>query len=161
MATTPNQAIKYKPLILEEKRVSRSAVQPYGVYRISTYKYADGNKESLSGNDTTIIFVTGIYEQKFSAIKLSSIKPEDFFKWFKKLEDKANKVLNEQKTTNVGLYDIATVYDRGGDRIYNSYVKTGIELKKIENPYRTYNKDGIQYMSEVFFKKNVLEEYYG
>jgi hypothetical protein len=161
MATIQNQAIKYKPLILEEKRVSRSAVKPYGVYRISTYKYADGNKESLSGNDTTIIFVTGIYEEKFSAIKLSSIKPEDFFRWFAKLEDKANIVLTEGRTTNIGLYDIATVFDKGGDRVYNSYVKTGTELKKIENPYRTYNKDGIQYMSEVFFKKNVLEEYYG
>lgn len=161
MATTPNQAIKYKPLILEEKRVSRSAVQPYGVYRISTYKYADGNKETLTGTDSTIIFVTGIYEQKFSAIKLSSIKPEDFFKWFKKLENKAGKVLNEERTTNIGLYDMATPFDKGGDRVYNSYVKTGIELKKIENPYRTYNKAGIEYMSEVFFKKDLLEKYYG
>ena len=161
MATTPNQAIKYKPLILEEKRVSRSAVQPYGVYRISTYIYADGNKETLTGTDSTIIFVTGIYEQKFSAIKLSSIKPEDFFKWFKKLENKAGKVLNEERTTNIGLYDMATPFDKGGDRVYNSYVKTGIELKKIENPYRTYNKAGIEYMSEVFFKKDLLEKYYG
>lgn len=161
MATIPNQAIKYKPLILEEKRVSRSAVQPYGVYRISTYKYAGGNKETLTGTESTIIFVTGIYEQKFSAIKLSSIKPEDFFKWFKKLEDKANGVLNEERTTNIGLYDIASVYDKGGERVYNSYVKTGIELKKLENPYRTYNKAGIQYMSEVFFKKDLLEKYYG
>ena len=153
MAATQNTAIKYKPFILEEKRVSRSAVKPYGVYRISTYKYADGNKESLTGMDSTIIFVTGIYEQKFSAIKLSSIKPEDFFKWFKKLEDKASRVLNEERTTNIGLYDIGTIYDRGGERVYTSYVKTATELKKIENPYRTYNKDGIQYMSEVFFKK--------
>jgi hypothetical protein len=161
MAATQNTAIKYKPFILEEKRVSRSAVKPYGVYRISTYKYADGNKESLTGMDSTIIFVTGIYEQKFSAIKLSSIKPEDFFKWFKKLEDKASRVLNEERTTNIGLYDIATIYDRGGERVYTSYVKTATELKKIENPYRTYNKDGIQYMSEVFFKKDLLEKYYG
>jgi hypothetical protein len=161
MATIPNQSIKYKPLILQEKRVSRSAVKPYGVYRISTYKYADGNKETLSGNDSTIVFVTGIYEQKFSAIKLSSIKPEDFFKWFKKLEDKAAKVLNEERTTNIALYDMATIFDKGGERVYTSYVKTGIELKKLENPYRTYNKDGIQYMSEVFFKKDLLEKYYG
>ena len=161
MAATQNTAIKYKPFILEEKRVSRSAVKPYGVYRISTYKYADGNKESLTGMDSTIIFVTGIYEQKFSAIKLSSIKPEDFFKWFKKLEDKASRVLNEERTTNIGLYDIATIYDRGGERVYTGYVRAATELKKIENPYRTYNKDGIQYMSEVFFKKDLLEKYYG
>jgi len=162
MATIPNQAIKYKPFILEEKRVSRSAVKPYGVYRISTYKYADGNKETLTGADTTIVFVTGIYERKFSAVKLSSIKPDDFFKWFRRLEDKAGAVLtDEARVGNVGLYDIATVYDRGGQRIYDSYVKTGTELKKLENPYRTYNMDGIQYMSEIFFKRTLLNEYYG
>jgi len=81
-----NHSSKYR-LIQEGtgKRVSKTNLQPYGVYKISTYKYADGNKERLVGSEETIIFVTGIYQKKVSALKLSNIPPANFFKWFKKL----------------------------------------------------------------------------
>ena len=79
-----NHSSKYR-LIQEGtgKRVSKRNLQPYGVYKISTYKYADGNKERLAGSEETIIFVTGIYEKKVSALKLSNIPPANFLNGLK------------------------------------------------------------------------------
>ena len=46
-----NHSSKYR--LLQDgvgKRIPKSNIQPYGVYKISTYKYADGNKERLPEN---------------------------------------------------------------------------------------------------------------
>ena len=157
-----NHSSKYR-LIQEGagKRVSKRSLQPYGVYKISTYKYADGNKERLAGSEETIIFVTGIYQKKVSALKLSNILPANFFKWFKKLTKPDDVVESTLKLPEIGLYDIGETFDVGGDRIYNGYIKNNRDFVAKGAAYRTYNMDGIQYSTEIFFKQDTLKQYYG
>lgn len=157
-----NHSSKYR-LIQEGtgKRVPKTKLEPYGVYKISTYKYADGNKERLTGSDETIIFVTGIYQKKVSALKLSNIQPVDFFKWFKKLT-KSNKLFKESLSLpQTAFYDFGVRFDRGGERLYTGYIKNNRDFVAKGAAYRTYNLDGIQYATEIFFKKDTLEQYYG
>ena len=157
-----NHSSKYR-LIQEGtgKRVSKGNIKPYGVYKISTYKYADGNKERLAGSEETIIFVTGIYQKKVSALKLSNIPPANFFKWFKKLVKSDNVVENVLESSQIGLYDLGDVFDTGGNRIYDGYIKNNRDFVAKGAAYRTYNMDGIQYSTEIFFKQDTLKQYYG
>ena len=157
-----NHSSKYR-LIQEGtgKRVSKGNLQPYGVYKISTYKYADGNKERLAGSEETIIFVTGIYQKKVSALKLSNIPPANFFKWFKKLTKADNVVESVLESSQIGLYDLGDVFDTGGNRVYDGYIKNNRDFVAKGAAYRTYNLDGIQYSTEIFFKQDTLKQYYG
>jgi hypothetical protein len=157
-----NHSSKYR-LIQEGtgKRVSKGNLQPYGVYKISTYKYADGNKERLAGSEETIIFVTGIYQKKVSALKLSNIPPANFFKWFKKLTKSDNVVESVLESSQIGLYDLGDVFDTGGNRVYDGYIKNNRDFVAKGAAYRTYNMDGIKYSTEIFFKQDTLKQYYG
>jgi len=157
-----NHSSKYR-LIQEGtgKRVSKGNLQPYGVYKISTYKYADGNKERLAGSEETIIFVTGIYQKKVSALKLSNIPPANFFKWFKKLTKSDTLVKTALTLPQIGLYDLGEPFDNGGDRVYNGYIKNNRDFVAKGAAYRTYNMEGIQYSTEIFFKQDTLKQYYG
>ena len=157
-----NHSPKYR--LMQEgtgKRVPKGNLQPYGVYKISTYKYADGNKERLAGSDETIIFVTGIYQKKVSALKLSNIPPANFFKWFKKLTKNDSVVKRVLESSQIGLYDLGDVFDTGGNRIYDGYIKNNRDFVAKGAAYRTYNMDGIQYSTEIFFKQDTLKQYYG
>ena len=157
-----NHSSKYR-LIQEGtgKRVSKGNLQPYGVYKISTYKYADGNKERLAGSEETIIFVTGIYQKKVSALKLSNIPPANFFKWFKKLVKSDNVVENVLESSQIGLYELGDVFDTGGNKVYDGYIKNNRDFVAKGAAYRTYNMDGIKYSTEIFFKQDTLKQYYG
>ena len=157
-----NHSSKYR-LIQEGtgKRVSKGNLKPYGVYKISTYKYADGNKERLAGSEETIIFVTGIYQKKISALKLSNIPPVNFFKWFKKLIKTDDVVKDLLELDNTALYDLGEVFDKGGNRVYDGYIKNNRNFVAKGAAYRTYNLDGIQYSTEIFFKQDTLNKYYG
>jgi hypothetical protein len=157
-----NHSPKYR--LMQEgtgKRVPKGNLQPYGVYKISTYKYADGNKERLAGSEETIIFVTGIYQKKVSALKLSNIPPANFFKWFKKLT-KSDTLVNESfNLPQTAFYDFGEMFDRGGERLYTGYIKNNRDFVAKGAAYRTYNLDGIQYSTEIFFKQDTLKQYYG
>ena len=157
-----NHSSKYR-LIQEGtgKRVPKNNLQPYGVYKISTYKYADGNKERLAGSEETIIFVTGIYQKKVSALKLSNIPPANFFKWFKKLTKNDSVVKRVLESSQIGLYQLGDVFDSGGNRVYDGYIKNNRDFVAKGAAYRTYNIDGIQYSTEIFFKQEILDKYYG
>ena len=157
-----NHSSKYR--LLQDgvgKRIPKNNIQPYGVYKISTYKYADGNKERLAGSEETIIFVTGIYQKKVSALKLSNIPPANFFKWFKKLTKNDSVVKRVLESSQIGLYDLGDVFDTGGNRIYDGYIKNNRDFVAKGAAYRTYNMDGIQYSTEIFFKQDTLKQYYG
>ena len=157
-----NHSSKYR--LLQDgvgKRIPKNNIQPYGVYKISTYKYADGNKERLAGSEETIIFVTGIYQKKVSALKLSNIPPANFFKWFKKLTKNDSVVKRVLESSQIGLYDLGDVFDTGGNRIYDGYIKNNRDFVAKGAAYRTYNMDGIQYSTEIFFKQEILDKYYG
>ena len=58
-----NYSNEYKQYIESEARISKSMLQPGNLYRISSYDYSDGESRSLSGINSSIIFVFGIYEK--------------------------------------------------------------------------------------------------
>jgi hypothetical protein len=130
------------------------------IYRISTYKYADGDIKSLAGIKSALVFSIGIYEKKFNCIKISEIRPDLFFKFMKKLK---NKSLTEQKIDEAQfLYDLMIEYgsDKSGKIIYDRYIKNSTEfriLKNQTNPYRTYNLEGLIYVQRVTLKKDSLK----
>ena len=61
----------------------------------------------------------------------------------------------------VEIVDLAPVFDKGGKVLYETHIKNSKSIKKLENPYRTYTISNIQYVQEVFIKKEILQQYYG
>ena len=62
---------------------------------------------------------------------------------------------------NTALYDLGEVFDKGGNRVYDGYIKNNRNFVAKGAAYRTYNLDGIQYSTEIFFKQDTLNKYYG
>ena len=157
-----NYAPKYRGLMDSGTRVSKGKIKPYGIYKISTYKYVDTGRTTLKGADETLIFVTGIYEGKVSALKLSNIEPTKFLNWFKDLAKKGGSdVLAEMKNPKKPLYEIAIPMDKGGNKVYDSYIRNNVAFVAKGAAYRTYNMGGIQYGTEFYLNPNVLKQYYG
>ena len=153
-----NFSRQYKKFIKQESRISRTQITPNNVYRLSTYKYSDGKTRTLRGEDETLIFVTGIYKKTIYGIKLSKVRPETFFEWGQTIITEKD-VLNEDNEL-VKFSQLSPPMDVTGDRFYKNYIKTSKLLKKPQIPYRSYKLEGIRYVSEVYFKKDILESYY-
>lgn len=148
---------QYNKIIESEKKVSKSLVRPRNIYKITSYEYVDGTKKTLSGPETAIIFVFGIYDKKLIGLKITEIKPEDFFRWLKKLflANLTEEVISESKK----LEELLLAGDRAGSNIYESYVKNkriGATNKEL---YRTYNITGVKQISEVIIKKDYIKKY--
>jgi len=151
-----NQAPKYRGYIEVGDRVSKQNIRPYGMYKISTYKYTDGDRTTLRGSEETLIFVTGVYQRKVSALKLSNIPPLKFVQWLKKVVG-----VNSYKEGMKRVDELKIPFDIGGNRIYDSYIKNNTDFVAKGAAYRTYNLDGIQYATEVFLNEKTLKQYYG
>lgn len=149
---------EYRQFIQKESRISRTIIKPNNIYRISTYKYSDGKTRSLRGLDETLIFVTGIYKKTIYGLKLSKLKPNFFFEWSKKIVRETD-ILNED-TELISFSKLSPPFDMTGDRFYRTYIKDSSLLKKPQIPYRSYKLEGIKYVSEVYLKKEILEQYY-
>jgi len=156
-----NYALRYKGMMDKGDRVAKTEIQPYGLYKISTYKYTEGKRTNLRGDDETLIFVTGVYQRKVSALKLSNIEPVKFLNWFKKLSKGDDEALFEGDRTKIPLYEFATPMDKGGNKVYDSYIKNNKDFVAKGAAYRTYKLDGIQYATEFYLKNNILKQYYG
>jgi len=156
-----NYAPKYRGLMDSGVRVAKGDIQPYGIYKISTYKYVDKGRTGLRGEDETLIFVTGIYERKVSALKLSNIPPIKFLNWFKELAKKGDDTdVFESEQTRIALYELAIPMDKGGNKVYDSYIKNKPDFVAKGAAYRTYKLDGIQHATEFTLTKPTLKQYY-
>jgi len=151
-----NQSSKYRELLDSGNRVSKANITPYGIYKISTYKYVDEGRQTLRGNDETLIFVTGVYQRKVSALKLSNIPPVPFLNWLKKVVG-----TNSYNEGMKRIDELKSPFDIGGNRIYDSYIKNNRDFVAKGAAYRTYNLDGIQYATEMFLNEKTLKQYYG
>ena len=151
-----NYAPQYRGYIDVGSRISKTDIKPYGIYKISTYKYADGDSQTLRGTEETLIFVTGIYQRKVSAIKLSNVQPIKFLNWLKKVVG-----VNSYTEGKKRIDELKTPFDIGGNRIYDSYIRNNKDFVAKGAAYRTYNLDGIQYATEVFLNERTLRQYYG
>ena len=154
-----NYAPQYRGYLDKGDRVSKTDIKPYGIYKISTYKYADGDRTNLRGTEETLIFVTGIYQRKVSALKLSNLQPLKFIQWFKKIAGVNS--YNESMGEKVRLSELKTPFDNGGIRIYETFIKSNSDFVAKSAVYRTYNLDGIQYATEMFLNEKTLKQYYG
>lgn len=154
-----NYIRRYEVAIDTERRIARASLSANNVYRISTYKYTGGRTERLSGDKRTLLFVSGIFEGKVYGIKISYLKPETFFEWAKDVVTDT-KVFEDDKKL-ISFNDLVPVKEKKGERMYNQHIKENNLIKKPQIPYRTYDIKGIRYISEVFFKKEILESYYG
>ena len=112
--------LQYKNLIESEVKLSKSQIKPRNIYRILVYEYADGERKSLAGAKSTLVFVVGIFEKQLFCLKISEIKPEKFFLWLKNV---FKKTLTEQDIDeSEHLMDVLVLGDRSGKKIYSSYV---------------------------------------
>lgn len=159
MADRQNYSTRYKPLIEKESRIARTSIEANNIYRISTYKYSGGSTKRLLGTEGTLLLVTGIFEGKIYGLKISYLKPETFFKWGEEIV--TDKKIFETDERLVSFNKLAPSRNRKGEEIYNQHIKENALIMKPTIPYRTYDRDGIRYISEVFFTKEILESYYG
>ena len=148
---------EYFKIIESQKKVSKSLVRPRNIYKITSYEYVDGTRKSLSGPETAIVFVFGIYDKKLVGLKITEIKPEDFFKWLKKLF--LTNLTEESISQSKMLEELLQIGDRAGSNIYESHVKNkriGTTNKEL---YRTYTITGVKQISEVIIKKDYIKQY--
>jgi hypothetical protein len=150
---------EYKKFIQSEQSVSKTLVRPRNIYRINSYKYSDGTTKSLTGQESSLVFVLGITpDKKLVCIKFSLIKPDTFFRWLKKLfiKDLNEEVIKE----TLKLENLLILSDRGGKKLFSSFVKTHPIYNKEPDVYRTYNLSGIKSVEEITLKPDILLKYY-
>ena len=149
---------EYIPLIEGEEPISKTLIRPRNIYKINSYTYKDGKTKTLSGTETSYIFIIGISPDRvISAIKLSLIKPKDFFRWLKKLYKVG---LNETIIKeSINLEDILVLDTKNGQKIFNQFVKQSRVYNQSINPYRTYILKNIKNAELVKIKKEVLIQY--
>jgi hypothetical protein len=147
--------LQYNKLVEREEAISKTNILPRNLYRISTYKYADGVRKNLGGMDSAIVFVFGKTQDTLFCIKANDVRPEKFFAWLKTL--KLNKPID---LDNIKTLDEALVLsDKEGKGIYNSYIK-GKEIYNVKPcPYRTYTIKGIGNIKQIFIQKSVIKEH--
>jgi hypothetical protein len=150
--------LQYKPFIEKEDPISKILLRPKNIYKIVYYQYADGTAKTLSGPKTAYVFVIGIYDKKLICLKISEMRPDKFFLWLKTLFQKS--LTNERIDESKRLDEITIRSDRNGNAIFSRYVKGKAIVTQGKNPYRTYNMDGIQQISEITISKDTLKEYF-
>jgi len=149
---------QYKPFIESEKSVSKTLILPRNVYRITSYKYSDGEQKSLSGDKASLVFVTGIFDKKIYCVKISEVKPDMFFKWLKTI---MLKNLKEEDFSNLKLLENLTIKtDKAGKRLYSTLKGKSIINQNIPS-FRTYILPNIKQISLVEFKMEAIEKVYG
>ena len=134
--------LRYADLIDSEEAVTKSKIRAHNVYRIESYKYADGTLKTLSGTKSALIFVLEIKDKKVLCLKISEVMPKKFFEALKLY---FNRGLTEEKFNQTR-------------RLYEVLTRSKIINKKI--PFRTYNLDGLKKVDEIYFKKEVIKSYY-
>ena len=149
---------EYEKHIELERRIARVKIKPNNIYRISTYRDRDGDVHRRSnGDNSSLIFVIGIYEGRVNCLKLNEIPSDVFFKFAKRM------VVPTVELSDIKILSDALVNTtQSGKRIFERYVKPN---KSIYNPkygaYRSYNLKGLSYVQEVFLKPRTLEKKLG
>jgi hypothetical protein len=150
-------SLQYIPFIESETPVAKAKVLPRNIYKIASYKYADGKQKTLSGIDTSYVFVLGIFDKKLSCIKLSDIKPDKFFKWLKPIFKKG--LTEENWSSAKQLEDLLILGDKQGKKMVNLVQQSASIYNNNPNPYRTYTLTGIKQIEEVKIKTDILKKY--
>jgi hypothetical protein len=154
----PNFYLKYKDLFEFGSRVSIQHVKlnPQNFYRISRYETVSGDTKSLVGNESSLIFAIGIFENKVNCIKLNEIRPELFLGWVPTILRPAIKEvdIDEYESTR----DIVIKNNITGNNLFESKIRNKPIYNTNPRPYRTYDLSGLKYIQEIKLKKQILKE---
>ncbi len=150
-----NQYVKF---IESEFTAVKNRLKTRNFYKIVSYEYVDGTKKTYSGPKTTLIFLIGITpDKKLKCIKISEVRPDKFFAWFKKvikpsitceqikdfyLRQKFEKIIVEDTKVGNGIFSKLKT-----DAVYNQNPET----------FRTYTLDGIKQIKTIYLKENFLK----
>jgi hypothetical protein len=153
-----NHYLRYSKLFEFGKRVQKNYLKlnPRNFYRISRYAYADGDVKSLSGNNSSLVFVIGVHDEKVNCIKLNEVSVEIFTRWFPTLLKPTTKA--EDVDTMEMTSDLIIEGDRSGKGLFDSKIKGRSIYNANPRPYRTYNLDGLQYIQEIKLKSETIKE---
>lgn len=146
--------LQYNKLVEAEKGVSKTNLRPRNLYRIASYRYKDGEKKTLTGNESAIVFIFGRSATQFFAVKVNNIRPEKFFQWLKSIL--ANDKNDWDKIER--LEDAIMISDREGKSIFSN-LKSSQIYREEPTPYRTYNIKGIGGIEEISLRKDILKKY--
>lgn len=153
-----NQGPAYSPKIRKTKKISKNLIETNNIYRLVSYKYANGNIESDFGPNASLIFIFGIYQKEIHAIKLNMVKPTLFFRWLKL---SSNKMVTQEMLNESNLPSLLKETNETGKSFFTSNIK-GKSIYKIEpRTYRTYKLLNIKNIEQVYFKENFLETIFG
>ena len=153
-----NHYLRYVKLFEFGKRVQKGYLKlnPRNFYRVSRYEYADGDVKSLTGNNSSLIFVLGVHDEKVNCIKLNEVGLEIFMRWFPTILKPTIK--DEDVDSMEMISDLIIDGDRSGKTLFESKVKGKSIYNLNPRPYRTYNLDGLQYIQEIKLKSETLKE---
>jgi hypothetical protein len=153
-----NHYLRYTQLFEFGKRVQKNYLKlnPRNFYRISRYAYADGDVKSLSGNNSSLVFVIGVHDEKVNCIKLNEVSVEIFTRWFPTLLKPA---ITEADVNGIEMTsDLIIEGDKSGNGLFESKIKGKSIYNVNPRPYRTYNLDGLQYIQEIKLKSETIKE---
>jgi hypothetical protein len=152
-----NHYLRYAKLFEFGKRVQKNYLKlnPRNFYRISRYAYADGDVKSLSGNNSSLVFVIGVHDEKVNCIKLNEVSVEIFTRWFPTL---LKPVITEADVDGIEMTsDLIIESDKSGNGLFESKIKGKSIYNVNPRPYRTYNLDGLQYIQEIKLKSETIK----
>jgi hypothetical protein len=153
-----NHGPTYSPKIKKTTKIPRNLVETNNIYRLISYKYANGDLETESGAKASLIFVFGIYKKEVHAIKLNMVKPDIFFRW---LKTSSNKIVTQEMLTESNLPSLLKETDETGKTFFTSKIQ-GKTIYKIEpRAYRTYKLLNIKNIEQVYLKEDFLESVFG
>jgi hypothetical protein len=150
-----NYSAEYKKYIESEVRSSKSMLEPGNLYRVSSYEYSDGEARSLSGANSSIIFVFGIYEKKINCLKLNEVKTDKFKSWLQSILKQGLK--SEDIDSMKSLDELIIQSDRAGNKLFESKIKGKPIYINDPRPYRTYTIDGLKFIQEIKLKKDFIK----
>lgn len=149
-------ASQYLSYVEAEIPVSRNLIRPRNIYKIKNYTDVDGKTHSYTGDNSAIVFVLGIAEKKAWCIRITDVRPIQFWNWMKPMIRK-NLVIGDKIKR---LEDILVTDTRNGKKIFESFVKTKQIYNLKPNVFRTYNLNGINLVEELKFDLNFLKTTY-
>ena len=150
-------ATQYKKFLKKEFLANKTNLKTRNFYKIISYQYADGHKQTFTGQKTTLVFLMGVTsDKKLNCIKITEVRPEKFFAWFKKLIKPSLKCETIRANFVNQEFENCIIEDtRKGAGIF-AKVKTDSIYASDPTAFRTYSLEGIKQIKTVYLDENWL-----
>lgn len=147
--------IEYMKLVESEEPYSKTAIATRNLYKLTAYKYADGTKKNLRGQNAPIIFVIGKDAENIYCVKLNEVLPNKFIQWASSAAAKNIKIEDVKE-----LDEIIIKSDKQGKKLFNTFIKnkTIYHDQKKESTYRVYKIKGISGIYQLNLKPEIFKK---